>query len=298
MRHAVVALVLAGVGQAQVPQWVQCPLNGHYYALSQVGDWLSAEQQAVSFGGHLATVRSSAENAWLVSTFGTGQECLWIGLNDQASEGSYEWSSGEPVSYLNWNPGEPNGGTVENSVHLCLPWGSGVELSTWNDAPSSTSAWGWTSRGIMEVSSMVAANYQTFGVGCQDPSGAIPVLAGVPGELPRIGTTSRIRVTNLPVGVVGVPIFVLGLSNQSDVGPGGSYLLPLDLGILGWPGCDQLVSINDLAYSITTTGEADHAIAVPPLAFLVGLSFYAQALVLYHPTGVAVSNGLVGTVGY
>ena len=31
---------------------------------------------------------------------------------------------------------------------------------------------------------------------------------------------------------------------------------------------------------------------------LVGFAFYAQALVLYTPSGVAVSNGVIGTVGF
>ena len=58
------------------------------------------------------TINDAAEDEWLVATFGTQ---YWIGLNDIAVEGEWVWSSGEPVTYTNWFPGEPNntGGTED-----------------------------------------------------------------------------------------------------------------------------------------------------------------------------------------
>ena len=53
---------------------------------------------------------------------------------------------------------------------------------------------------------------------------------------------------------------------------------------------------SDLA--ITATGQADYGIVIPNNLTLVGFTFYAQVFVLYLPTGVAVSNGLMGVVGY
>jgi len=86
--------------------WQHNPATGHDYLF--VGDgrtWADAEAYAVSLGGHLVTINDPAEDAWLVSTFGTQ---YWIGLNDIAVEGVWVWSSGEPVTYTNWFPGEPN----------------------------------------------------------------------------------------------------------------------------------------------------------------------------------------------
>jgi hypothetical protein len=140
------------------------------------------------------------------------------------------------------------------------------------------------------------ASYTPFGSGCPGPSALVPLLDGVAGEEPRLGTTSRMRVSNLPLSVT-VPIFVLGLSNTQDPGP-PAYALPLDLGILGWPGCSQLVSDDVISFAITTTGQADYSLAVPMSLGLVGFTFYAQALVMYSPSGVATSNGVTGIVGY
>jgi len=83
------------------------PANGHSYSLLSQNTWTAAEAEAVTLGGHLATVNDAAENVWICNTF-AGSYYLWIGLNDVASEGQFVWSSGEPATYTNWYPGEPN----------------------------------------------------------------------------------------------------------------------------------------------------------------------------------------------
>jgi len=140
------------------------------------------------------------------------------------------------------------------------------------------------------------ASYTQFGAGCNDPFGGTPSLAGVSGGEPRLGTTSWMRVSGLPASVT-VPILVLGTSNTMDPGP-PAYELPVDLGPLGWPGCQQLISDDVLLYEITVTGQADFAMDIPLQVSLIGYQYHAQAFVLYTPSGVAVSNGLTGTVGY
>ncbi|HEX5050403.1 MAG TPA: hypothetical protein VFZ65_01395 [Planctomycetota bacterium] len=139
------------------------------------------------------------------------------------------------------------------------------------------------------------SSYTAFGAGCLGPNGLVPALAAVGGELPRLGTISHIRVSNLPMNLT-VPIFVLGTSDTMDPGP-PSYALPFDLGVLGWSGCQQLVA-NQAAFAAATfTGQADYAMTVPLNVTLLGFRFFAQAIVLYLPTGVAVSNAVRGVVG-
>lgn len=295
------ALLIAGSPLPAQVTWITNPANGHFYALTPVSNWTDAEALAETYGGHLATVRNVAENQWLATTFATGTTCLWIGFNDAVTEGTFAWTSGEPVTFTNWLPPEPtNGNGVEDWVHLTLPWGGASYNATWNDAPNSDLVYGWPARGIMEVSVLPpGASFMSFGTGCPGPSGAVPMLEGVAGSEPRLGQTALLRVSNLPQ-VVTLPVFVIGLSNTWD--PDG-YALPVDLGVLGWPGCPQLVADQGIYWTLTATGQADQGIAIPPDTPL-GLSFYVQALVLYSSfppqpgDPVAVSNGVTGTVGF
>lgn len=108
--------------------------NGHlYYLLNGFVTWNTAEATAVGIGGHLATIRSSAENQWLSGTFRVSVNAsgpLWIGVNDRAVEGSFQWSSGEPVFYTNWEPGQPDDGFGQEDagfISLTGTWSDSVE---------------------------------------------------------------------------------------------------------------------------------------------------------------------------
>ncbi|MHC5111405.1 MAG: lectin-like protein [Planctomycetota bacterium] len=80
--------------------------EGHTYFLIAPRDWVAAEKYAVSLGGHLATINDEAENNFLFAELGASEP--WIGLNDRDNEGTFVWSSGEPVEFTDWSPGEPN----------------------------------------------------------------------------------------------------------------------------------------------------------------------------------------------
>lgn len=148
------------------------------------------------------------------------------------------------------------------------------------------------------VESLPAASITPFGQGCLGPYGQTPTLAAAPGSLPRLGQPCTFVVGALPGGLVAVPVFVFGFDNAMNHGSGGSYPLPFDLGLFGWPGCQQLVSLDLTAFAITTTGSAQHTLQVPFQPPLAGWSIHAQALVLYHAGGVAVSNAVTATVGW
>ncbi len=125
--------------------WKHSPLNSHYYKLTGWAmPWAEAERVARRLGGHLASVRSAAEESWLTSRFGTISN-LWIGLGDQAQEGVWQWASGEPVTYVNWGASEPNGGVAENSVIL-----NDSATGRWSDK-NGTSRY----RGLIEITNLV-----------------------------------------------------------------------------------------------------------------------------------------------
>jgi len=111
------------------------PKNNHTYVLLETATWAASEAEAVSMGGHLATIRSQEEQDWVSKTFGSyggKQRLLWIGLSDTAHKYHFAWSSGESVAFTSWAKGEPNDvGRGEDFVAIYYPTHS--QASKWND---------------------------------------------------------------------------------------------------------------------------------------------------------------------
>ena len=137
---AVQTLDLAAIGP-NLPLAAPRQLNGHTYYAIQFGQltWEQAEAEAQRLGGHLVTIGSAEENSFVTdyARFIYGDQGVWIGLNDAASEGDFVWASGEAAAYTNWYPGEPNnfptfGG--EDYAELRM-WGRNADGGMWNDLP-------------------------------------------------------------------------------------------------------------------------------------------------------------------
>jgi hypothetical protein len=114
--------------------------SSSYYLLSKQS-WTAAETEAIGLGGHLVTVNDATENTFLVNSFvlgGHSGDPLWIGLNDATTEGTFVWSSGQPVTFTDWQPGEPNN-SGGNEDYATINWhfanGATTDHATWNDAP-------------------------------------------------------------------------------------------------------------------------------------------------------------------
>src|SRR4051794_28953782 len=73
------------------------PANGHSYYQLAPSTWTDAEIEGIVLGGHLVTINDAAENEFVINRFGQS----WIGLSDAATEGTFVWSSGEPVTFDN-----------------------------------------------------------------------------------------------------------------------------------------------------------------------------------------------------
>jgi len=132
------------------------PANGHRYFLLDQSSWTAANHEAWQLGGHLAVIGDAAENAWLLSTFGTFggvSRHLWIGYTDKATEGTFRWVNGQPTKFTNWSAGEPNNASVENCAELLGATGlQSVGLAgQWNDIPHAP---GDPVFGIVEVADM------------------------------------------------------------------------------------------------------------------------------------------------
>lgn len=128
------AALLIGLVQPSQAAPVTWADNGHTYDVvtgTTFLTWDDARALAEELGGHLVTITSAAENAFvadLVRTRGSGNlERYWLGgyqtgpIGRSEPAGSWAWVTGEPWLYANWAPGEPNNG-VGGTQHWLHYW--------------------------------------------------------------------------------------------------------------------------------------------------------------------------------
>ena len=107
--------------------------------------WSQARGAAASYplsnctSAHLATVTSQREQDAIHGGLGNAIAFKWLG---GYKNGGWQWVTGEPWSYVNWQPGEPSGDG--RAVHV---GGGGVSTPSgweydgkWNDTPMSGAA--------------------------------------------------------------------------------------------------------------------------------------------------------------
>jgi hypothetical protein len=136
--------------------------NGHTYYLLTSDTWAASEALAVTLGGHLVTINDVDENEFIENTFMlqlNGGGAVWLGLTDAVThsvEGTFVWTSGEPVTYTNWSSGNPNNGG--GTEHFALMFqdinGSGV----WNDGNDSDNPF----NGVVEVETAIVGPGDTL----------------------------------------------------------------------------------------------------------------------------------------
>ena len=131
IQPAVVTLLAASTAQAQqAVQWkVSDGGNGHWYqSQSDRIDWPAAKLSAERMSGHLATITSSQEMSLAFSV--TGPFPHWLG--GKQAPGSceplcgWQWVTGEPWNYANWNLAEPNNMGNQDTLKM-------YEDGSWDD---------------------------------------------------------------------------------------------------------------------------------------------------------------------
>ncbi|XP_054288450.1 C-type lectin 37Db isoform X2 [Macrosteles quadrilineatus] len=115
----------------------------YYLGIFFKANWYRAAQYCRYHGMHLASINSQEENDKLekhIRDFGLGHEHFWTSGTDQAEEGTFFWmSTGRPVTFTNWNTGEPNNFRYENGEeeHCLELWNRDGKGLKWNDSPCS-----------------------------------------------------------------------------------------------------------------------------------------------------------------
>lgn len=133
-------------------QWtIESGGNGHWYEIVAAPEgisWIDARDAAELAGGHLASITSAEENAfvyslvdadslWWNNVFGP-----WIGgvqTNKSAeATGHWSWVDGEAWSYTAWAPSQPdNYLNLEDYLHYYSPTGRGPTWNDWEVDPAS-----------------------------------------------------------------------------------------------------------------------------------------------------------------
>ena len=129
--------------------------NGHTYEVLSAPagiTWTAARDAAAGRGGHLATITSTNENAFVFELVRNDLR-LWTNIPPAARllgpwiggfqtngspepAGGWQWVTGERFAYTNWAEGQPNNDPAnQDSMHFVGPDAS-TPGSTWNDLGS------------------------------------------------------------------------------------------------------------------------------------------------------------------
>jgi len=119
---------------------VEDPITGHEYQLLSNADWTDSEAEAKALGGDLVTIASAEEQNFVFSVFGGyggSQRILWTGLYDPSQDATgthatnFVWASGAPITYTNWDAGEPN--NAGNEFYVAMYYPNYHNPGSWND---------------------------------------------------------------------------------------------------------------------------------------------------------------------
>jgi len=216
--------------------------NEHYYYLyNYLADWHTAKIICENNNGHLLTITSEYEDSFISSIISTQS---WLGLTDEINEGQWNWITGEPLTYTNWDGSEPNGGTEENYLER-HPSGK------WNDLRS-----GQSLSFILELES---------GYGCTDNAACNydPVATWNDGSCTDYCGASNLSVIDIPNDQGGYvylsfnkSVFDTETLNASPDGTTEGYLIERsDSGV--WTGILSIYAYGEDLYQVEARTLAD-----------------------------------------
>lgn len=140
---AVLAVIVA-LASAHCPPYWTAYKDSCYQIFNQPMPWEQAQVHCMGFStcegnevGSLASIGSVAANSFIVSykkmieVLGGPTARVWIGLNDLAFEGQFEWVNGVNVTYTNWELNQPNN---DQGQENCVAFPGPNSLDQWDDA--------------------------------------------------------------------------------------------------------------------------------------------------------------------
>ena len=135
-------LLLIATSKAQTcTSILGCDVTANFNCYAHVDNnvnWTQAEDCCVDWGGHLASIHSTAINM-LLNDIRNEDRFTWIGLSDTASDGDYVWTDGTPYDYENFASGQPDSSNGESCFHFFNQNSGSLE---WNDYSCSSNTFG------------------------------------------------------------------------------------------------------------------------------------------------------------
>ena len=98
--------------------------------------WLEAKELCEKKGGHLVTIDSEEENERIFKLIENNDSFIWIGASYNTETQEWNWVTGEPMNYTNWNDGEPSASDTnpEYYAHMySFNFGNSDVKGKWND---------------------------------------------------------------------------------------------------------------------------------------------------------------------
>jgi hypothetical protein len=175
-------------------------------------------------------------------------------------------------------------GTTRTAYYWHAP-----NATTWNGG---TTVQNWAYR-LNASGCAPSADYAAYGAGCTGAAG-VPLLGNT--GVPKVGLSFTV---DLSKAAASAPtLLFLGVSDSVW----GAFTLPLDLTVLGAPGCKLLASGEVLIFAGLTSasGTLTSKLDIPNVPALAGFRFYNQFLIRDVPAnkfGWALSNGGRAVVG-
>lgn len=207
----------------------------------------------------------------LVGNYGTAASSIW------------EWQPSGWTQSSASNSARSHMGLVYDSLRARLVSSGGTNPSL---DSGSTSTFGFSD--IDDFASLTP-----FGIGCAGPAG-VPVLQST--DLPVLGTTMSMQVSNVPNGPINLVFGFLGF----DATMWNGIPLPVPLDPL-FPGCTAYLAPQaGFSLGLGPSGTVPWLITIPFIPAISGVPFYLQAGVLvlgYNPGGLVFSNALAAAAG-
>ncbi len=138
-----------------------------YWARSNSQTWSEASQSCMQQNGHLVTILSAEENAFVVSMaqFSTSFSDTWIGATDgkaggdRTGPGTYRWVTNETWGFTSWAQGQPDG--------FCDPCSAG-QTCTCDHRATLVSDGTWTDMWADNTARRSAKRRRTFRASARD----------------------------------------------------------------------------------------------------------------------------------